>query len=70
MNNGCGEKLVTLAAAISIQIAQCVTEDELAILAELFTVIGDQLSLLAVANPLCCPNSSKKVSPKQETGSA
>ena len=70
MNNCCGEKLVTLAAAISMQIAHCVTNDELAVLGELFTVIGDQLSLLAVANPLCCPDSSKKVPPKQENDSA
>ena len=74
MNNNCyGEKLVTIAAAIAIQISQCVTNDDLPVLAALFTVIGDQLALLAAADPSSCsdiPSKKPTASAKQKNGGA
>ncbi|MBW7573411.1 hypothetical protein [Caproiciproducens faecalis] len=73
MNNCYGEKLIALAAAISIQIAQCVTNDELIVLAALFTAIGDQLTLLATANSSSCsdnPLQNPAASTKQKSSGA
>jgi hypothetical protein len=46
-----GEALLIAATATSIAIAKGKTEDELAILAAFFTVLGDSLALLAAASP-------------------
>lgn len=46
-DNCCGEKLILLGTAIAFQIANEKTADDLTVLGALFTVIGDQLSLLA-----------------------
>lgn len=47
MNKCCGEKLIAAGTAIAFQIAQNSSADELAILGALFSVIGDELSLLS-----------------------
>ncbi len=49
MNKCCGEKLAAFGTAIAIQIANGLNADETNILGALFTVIGDQLSLIAAA---------------------
>ncbi|MDD5937441.1 MAG: hypothetical protein PUC36_00280 [Clostridiales bacterium] len=45
------QSLVLLAALVSIQIAQQVTEEQLELLAAFFTVLGDSLALLSVTPP-------------------
>ena len=42
-----GEKLITLGTAIAFRIAETNSPEDLAVLGNLFTVIGDQLSLLS-----------------------
>ncbi len=56
MNNCYGEKLITLATAIAIQISQDKTADDLAILGTLLTVIGDQVGLLSLTKQNCTEN--------------
>ncbi len=46
--NCSGSELVLIASAISIEIANCSTDEELELLSALYTVIGDQLALIAV----------------------
>lgn len=48
MDKCCGEKLITVGTAIAFQLANSMNPDDTAILGELFTVIGDQLALLAI----------------------
>ena len=48
MKDNClGEKLIALSSAISFKMAQMYSPDELAVIGILFTVLGDQLSLLS-----------------------
>ncbi len=42
-----GEKLITLGTAIAFRIAETNSPEDLAVLGALFTVMGDQLSLLS-----------------------
>lgn len=42
----CPEDLVLLGAAVAIQISKEVPDEELEVLAALYTVIGDQLALI------------------------
>lgn len=44
------EGLLLLASLVSIQIAHQVTDEQLALLAGFFTVLGDSLALLAAAD--------------------
>ena len=46
-----GNALLAAATAVSAAIAQGKSADELALLAALFTVIGDNLALLALSAP-------------------
>lgn len=46
-NCGYGEQLILLSAVLTFQIAKGRSVDELALLAALFTIIGDNLALLA-----------------------
>lgn len=46
------EGLLLLASLVSIQIAHQVTNDQLTLLSLFFTVLGDSLGLLAMADPL------------------
>lgn len=48
MDKCCGEKLITLASAISFQISQNSSPEQISVLASLFTIIGDQLALLSI----------------------
>lgn len=59
VSQGQGGDLVALAAALSIAIAQGQTAEQLELLAALFEIIGDNLSLLALKIPsgeTYCPN--------------
>ena len=49
----CGEKLITLGTAIAFKLAQDLKPHDLGLMGALFTVIGDQLSLLAVTKEAC-----------------
>ncbi len=54
MNDCCyGEKLIAAGTAVAFQIAQERTPEELAILCDLFNVIGDELGLLAGTKASC-----------------
>ena len=44
----CGEEVLAISTAISCQISQNLSADDLAILGMILTVVGDQLSLLAL----------------------
>ena len=46
-----GELLLVIALLVSLQIAQGRTADELGTLAAFFTVLGDNLALIAVRRP-------------------
>ena len=48
MDNCAGEKIITAGTALAFSISQHCTPEEIAILGSLFTVIGDQLSLLSI----------------------
>lgn len=50
MKNCYGEKLITVGGIISSEIARNCDAETVEILAALFSVIGDQLALLLVAN--------------------
>lgn len=50
-SQGQGGDLVAAAAALSVAIAQGKTAEEIGLLAALFTIIGDNLALLAVKAP-------------------
>lgn len=52
MNKCCGEKLAAFGTAIAIQIASGLNADEISILGALFSVIGDQLSLISAAEAI------------------
>lgn len=47
------ENILFLAAAASARLAQGATAEELGLLAAFFTVIGDNLALLALCAPSC-----------------
>lgn len=49
-----GKELTFLAAILANQIAECVSEEEVELLAALYSSIGDQLALIASA---CCGKS-------------
>ncbi len=51
-----GEQLITLGTAIAFKLAQSLTPNELGILGSLFSVVGDQLGLLADAKEACDSN--------------
>lgn len=42
-----GEKLITVGTAIAFKLAQNLSPDELGIMGDLLSVVGDQLSLLS-----------------------
>lgn len=46
-----GEWLLIASTLVSIQLAQGRTEDELALMAAFFTVLGDSLALMAITRP-------------------
>lgn len=46
-----GEWILIAATLVSIQLAQGRSEDELALMAAFFTVLGDSLALLAITRP-------------------
>lgn len=50
-----GQELTLLAAVIAVEIACCVPEEEIELLGALYTVLGDQLALIAAAG---CDNKS------------
>lgn len=50
MNNCYGEKLITIGGIIASEIARHNSAETIEILAALFNVIGDQLSLLSITN--------------------
>lgn len=60
MDKCCGEKLITIGTAIAFQIAENNNPDDLAVLGSLFTVIGDQLSLLSITKSNTQNNCSQK----------
>lgn len=51
VSQGQGGDLIAVAAALSIMIAQGRTADQIELLAALFEIIGDNLSLLALKVP-------------------
>lgn len=58
-----GEKLIAVGTAIAMQVAQEKSVDELAVLGDLFSMVGDQLSLLSTTKQVCCQNSSGNKNP-------
>lgn len=46
-----GEFLLTAGTALAIEMSRTMTAEELALLAAFFTVLGDQLALLALKKP-------------------
>ena len=56
LNNLSGCEIVTLANIIAIGISQNLTSDEIALLGGFFTIIGDSLSTISVANDNNCSN--------------
>ena len=58
------QQLLLLSALVSLQIAQGLTEEQLSLLAAFFTVLGDNLELLATPIPSCppcpCPATEKE----------
>lgn len=48
-----GEKLLTLATAISFKLAQSLTPDQLGVIGDLLSVLGDQLGLLSGTKENC-----------------
>lgn len=46
-----GEWLLIASTLVSIQLAQGRTEEELALMAAFFTVLGDSLALMAITRP-------------------
>lgn len=59
MDNCSGEKIITVGTAIAFSIAQKCTPEEIAVLGSLFTVIGDQLSLLSITKESSNKNINK-----------
>lgn len=57
---GLSQGLVATAAGLSISMARCLSADELAVLGAFFTVLGDNLALLAIqeADSAPCGNST------------
>ena len=55
-----GQELTLLAAVIANQIACCVPEEQLSLLGAFYTVLGDQLALIASAG---CDSSSNDHKP-------
>ena len=56
-SQGRGGDLVAAAAALSVLIARGKTEEQISLLAALFTIVGDSLGLLALKAPSeenCC----------------
>lgn len=53
LNCNPGGFLTTAAALTAIQVAQGRTTEELALLAAFFTVLGDNIALMAVSQDLC-----------------
>lgn len=49
-----GPTLLLLAAVVSLQLAQGKSEDDLALMGTFFTVLGDNLALLAASFPKNC----------------
>ncbi len=47
MENCYGEKLLTLSTAIAFKLAQSLSPEQLGIMGDLFSVLGDQLALLS-----------------------
>lgn len=47
-----GEWLLIASTLVSIQLAQGRTEEELALMAAFFTVLGDSLALMAITRPV------------------
>lgn len=62
-SQGQGGDLVAVAAALSVLIAQGKTAEQISLLAALFEVVGDNLSLLALKAPsgedCCCQDESR-----------
>ena len=63
VSQGQGGDLVAVAAALSVFLAQGRTADQIELLAALFEIIGDNLSLLALQVP-----SGETYCPSQEGG--
>lgn len=72
-----GEALIALAALVSFQLSQGRSADELAVLAAFFSVLGDNLALIAARRVICesgtarrmeaCKNSVKPIDNAAET---
>lgn len=61
-SQGQGGDLIAVAAALSVLIAQGKTADQIGLLAALFEILGDNLSLLALKAPSgdCCGQEEEK----------
>ena len=51
--NSC--ELVTFVSTVSCVIADCTEEENLELLAAIFTQLGDSLATIAVHRSICCP---------------
>lgn len=60
----CGDWVLVAAALVSIQFAKGRTEEELGFLAAFFTLLGDQLALLALGRP----SSEETIAPDGKNG--
>lgn len=76
-NRNCGESrpgfcdgatLATTGTAIAVALAKGLSTDETNILGALFTVIGDQLTLIATTESACQGDSAGKTSDSKQTG--
>ncbi|MCR4925463.1 MAG: hypothetical protein K5917_04150 [Clostridiales bacterium] len=56
----CGEQLITAATLIAFKLARGKNTEELGTLAALFTVIGDELALLAIEKDKLCDSQTDK----------
>lgn len=57
-----GQELVLLGALLSFQLASCNSPENIALLAAFFTILGDDLALIAAARDICpapCPPAKK-----------
>lgn len=53
MNQCYGEQLIALGTALAFEISRKLSVDELAVIAALLNVVGDQLALLAAVKDQC-----------------
>jgi len=62
----CGQNLILFANAFALCLAEGATDEELTVLGTFFTVMGDQLSLLAACNEKRESNRFRMACPHRE----